>query len=490
MTVPHSDGGHAVCLCGGGDPDAKVALPDGSGGDAIDGAVRLVVPLRKGESGSVSVNDLCWSSHGARHAMAAHADGKVRLWDLRGRSYVDMSTGEEVSPDSAGMGAGGVSADGLSVSAKCVSQADAGGSVVRCSFLARFDDAIAGDEAGKAGGGGYLTAPFVTGSDRNSVVTIWSGFPADGSAPAKVRTFELKTPHPLSLAIADAGGGSLGVPQSTFVLLADNAKGNLHALHLRSRVSAGPDGKNSNVVSGFDYLSSFRTTHPVYSWTVVTSPAVAEEGGGGASREGDVDVGLFCVQSRAVQMLTLTPGMRAPPAKAWAEGTALPEGVTAVVTPSPLEEDLLVAAVTDDEFEEFEDYDEEQEEEEEEEGNGGGQPALGGGSRGPPASSLPPPRLSPDLKPKAVSALASKMASSTEANPFANWLGAIAAGTTSTAASSPPPGIPAPPPGVGFDRSNNQPTPAPPPTPVTPFKPSVAKVGPPPWPRAALPAGQ
>uniref|UniRef100_A0A7S4K9R6 Enhancer of mRNA-decapping protein 4 C-terminal domain-containing protein n=1 Tax=Odontella aurita TaxID=265563 RepID=A0A7S4K9R6_9STRA len=476
-TVVHKEGGHQVCLCGaaarGG--GAETAENDGAGGDAIEGTVRLVVP----GSGAADANDLCWSPVDARYVLTAHGDGFVRLWDLRGRAYVDSASGEEVPSGSAGLGAGGAAPEGVVVSASIagkVAVCDASSEVGcesgadRCQFLPKFADA---SSDGASSGKDALTPPFLTGHKNNSTVTLWSPFLADGSAPTKVAVFELSAPSPLrlSLALCDDGNTLRPSQPSAFAFLADSEGGGLFALHLRSS-----SGGGKPVATGFDYLIPFRLTHPIYSWTVGTIAAGADDDAQGLVEEGDVDVNLFAVQSRAVQMFSIFPGMRGGPSGGDRPPGMLAEGVTVEGRPEEVTAAAAAAVVTNEEGAnavavEYDDYDHDdedmQEDEDDEEEDEDDEDVDVG--HGPPASSLPPPGLSPDLKPIGAAGItAAPPGVGSGEGAFANWLGNLAAAAPAPAAAPSPKGAPRPPPPS---------TPAN--TPATAYKPLVPRAPPP-----------
>ena len=104
---------------------------------------------------------MAWSHRDPRHVLTAHDDGRVRLWDL------------------AAGGDGGVSC----LARLDVVAADAALRVVtRVLFLSRYDGP---DDRAPA-----LTPPFLTGSDMNHTVTLWSPF----GAPAGKGTVVLPRP--------------------------------------------------------------------------------------------------------------------------------------------------------------------------------------------------------------------------------------------------------------------------------------------------------
>lgn len=454
-TVQHTDASaHAVCLCGGAsDPNVQSVGDDGVGGDDIEGALQLIVSgnIANGSSG-VGANDLVFSPTSARHILTAHEDGCVRLWDTGSRVYVDDASGLV-------MGAG----SDRDISAACLATVQVSdgtnGGVMSCRFLPGFVDARPPTAAAGAAADdvtSYLTPPFLTGSEGNTRITLWSPFTSTGSPPVPVRTFQIGLDQPISERNVPMvlGVGTTPTGQ-THAFVADSEAGKIYVLHLSS--AGGSYGK---IATGFDYVVPFDTVHPIYSMKCAAASS--------SSGDGDVDtdnddaasgLSLYCVQSKAIQVLTFTGKMLSGPAA----GASNP-GVTALEATS-------AAAVIDEEEEgeataeanaealvaEFEDYEDDGEEEEggadetfedyddEEDDDGDGGDSEEEGDEA----------ASPTTAPAASGA-----------DPFSNWLGALAAGTTGGApapepskapaarsASSPLPPGPTPPPAMAAAQS-------------------------------------
>ena len=410
VTVPHAEAGHAVCLCGGGGAGAATAAAaSGGGSDLGKGSVQLVVP-REGGAGtaaaSVAARDLAFSPSSARHVAVAHADGRVRLFDLGSRAFVDPTTGDVLpsdftTPEEAAERGAVVSA----TVASSVTVGDGSEPVDSVRFLPGYADARAdgGGAAPDADGANppYLTPPFLTGRGGNATVTLWSPFSATGSPPVAVRSFRLggaagPLGGPLRMAVGDGG---------TFAYLASTAAGSLYALRVSSRQGG---GEGATIATGFDCVLPFDSVHPVYS-LMPSTPS----GGVGAD---NAVANLYCVQSKAIQILTFTSKMLAGPADANAGGGDLAPGVSLLDEgAAPIhavtddddadDDDDDGAGVADDHFEDYEDD------------GGTDDSAVAPAS----APSLPPGMAGPQAAPAA--------------DPFANWLGSLALG----AAAGPPP---------------------------------------------------
>jgi len=496
VTVPHADGGHAVCLCGGGGGGGNTAATpsdvtsasndDGITGSDIEGAIKLIVPGNEADDIDVAANDLVFSPTSARHVLTAHEDGVVRLWDGGSRVYIDVTNGL-VHTD-------GMSTDGgqLDVSAALLSSVHVvkEGGVVSCRFLPGYVDARPPSSAGTSTAddvSSYLTPPFLTGCEGNTKITLWSPFTTTGSPPVPVRTFKLdidgdgdgdgsggsggrKLPMILSVGTTPAG--------ETHAFLADSEAGRMFVLHLSSTFNV----SGAKVATGFNYVAPFDTVHPIYSMkcTVASSSS-------GVDTDNDDAAGglsLYCVQSKAIQVLTFTGKMLAGPSAGSSSAgvTALPE--EDAVGPGAAKS----AAVTDDEdaaaealVAEFEDYSDEEEMGDDDEDLEGFEDYDEDEAGAPAASSLPPPGLQQDPA---------------QPDPFANWLGALASGTTSgspapeapvRSASSPlPPGL-TPPPAMATTQSQGDFTsPPPPPGAVPPTPAPTPQVVPKPAPHPSL----
>ena len=446
VTVPHTDpSAHAVCLCGGAsDPNVQSASADGVGGDEIEGALKLIVSGPVGGSagngasgGGVGANDLVFSPTSARHILTAHEDGCVRLWDTGSRVYVDATSGIVLAA-----GGGG----DKDISAACPATVrvtdDANGGVMSCRFLPGFVDARP-PTAAAAGAAAddvtsYLTPPFLTGSEGNTRITLWSPFTSTGSPPVPVRTFQIGHDRPLrERSIPMILGAGTTPSGQTHVFVADSEAGKIYVLHLSS--AAGSYGK---VATGFDYVVPFDTVHPIYSMRCTA--ASSSSGGVDVDTDNDDAAGglsLYCVQSKAIQVLTFTGKMLAGPvAGASSAGVSVLQPASAV--------GAAAAAVTDEEEEgeanaeanaealvaEFEEY----EDGEEEDGAGGGADED--------FEEYEDEEVDEDDDDSEEEGdNAAPAAAASGADPFSNWLGALAAGTAG-GAPAPAPGSSTPPP--------------------------------------------
>jgi len=374
--------GYALCDCG----DDKV----------LNGAAQFYVSANE----NTGANDVSWSHvKDARHVFTGHDDGKVRLWDLTKNDgstvsclhELDVASGMEESSDKR---------------------------VTRVLFLSQYESADS-DES--------MTPPFIVGTDSNQTITLWSGFPSNGDAPQRLRVFRLADVDPTSLVSVEmcpspyrppVSSSSPSIP-SSFLLLAERKKGCVHALHLDTEWK---EGSSTVVVKGFDYVSTLNVVHPVYSLCI----APTEESG--ASLEEEKDVELCCIQSKAVQVLTLSAAMCAAPSKdvGGTERGDLANGVTLIDLPTEVSDEEA--------FEDFEDEYEMEDEVEYSTNHSGGIDE------------------DEDVEETPVVVPTATMA---EPNAFSNWLGAIA--NPIPVPSVPAPPVPAtkvksptPPPGLGF----------------------------------------
>ena len=365
MTVKHESENHAVCNC---------TKPDEiDGGSTNGGSLKLVC---FGPKSKVGIHDLSWSNQDARHVVTAHKDGSVRLWDLRDIVSLDVTTGEEVelkqqqnpSQQKDGSVSSGNSApnnENVVESAKCIMTLNANitnesgvdGEVQRCMFLPSFDDASCTVQKGSDATSLFesnmynITSPFLTVTKRGTCVTLWSPFKSTCSPPSPIRTFQLdgcapKTEFNVSFCTipnaiqmeesSDLSSSPLSLP-SSFILFADKEHGNIHALHLNSIYCKPPPSMNTTsgttpssivAVNGFDYIVPFRATQPIYSWTTMVSALSADEDNAEIGEDGWT-IDLFCVQSKSVQLLTLTKSMLVLNLKqVLMDGDDVPDGVS------------------------------------------------------------------------------------------------------------------------------------------------------------------
>jgi len=265
-------------------------------------------------SGLLGANDISISNNNAKFALTGHDDGYIRLWDINERKVM----GE----------------DDTDVSIPCVSSVNTAISgeeseeeekkVTHVIFLSQYEDSTSSISA--------ITPPFITGTNMNHTVTLWSSFTSSGSKmvnlPSRLRIFKLQndTAPLLSSLISmelcpapyrppEEGSSSNVVVPSSFLLLAERKAGILHALHLDTDWKEQDDNSDYRragivTVKGFDYVSTLNVVHPIYSFCV--APTAFTDGTNIPLKE-ERDVDLCCIQSKAVQMLTLSADMVPPP---------------------------------------------------------------------------------------------------------------------------------------------------------------------------------
>eukprot|EP00554_Chaetoceros_debilis_P007752 CAMPEP_0194078028 /NCGR_PEP_ID=MMETSP0149-20130528/4510_1 /TAXON_ID=122233 /ORGANISM="Chaetoceros debilis, Strain MM31A-1" /LENGTH=1057 /DNA_ID=CAMNT_0038759189 /DNA_START=177 /DNA_END=3350 /DNA_ORIENTATION=- len=413
--------GHAVC-------DALDKEENDEGAGNIDGMLKLVVPGNTcSEDDDCAINDLAWSSQDARHLLTAHKDGGVRLWDLRTTVYINAN-GEEIQANNTAEVSSCVS------SAKCLLtiKASENMSVEHCFFLSAFEDASAMFKSGGATAmepGSYMTSPFVT-CTFDGELTLWSPFTSSGSPPSIVQSFQVSRESALSLSNAsvctlrcDDGDSGIKKVPSSFVVLSDEG-GNIHALHLAAQWRDVPTGSNGSspktiaAITGFDYAVFFKSLQPIFSQSMITSPDDSSD-----VRQWNLD--LYCVQSKAVQKLTLSPSMCAAPIRG--EGDAVLECIEVEslnfpkATATTGSEDVDEIGNENIQFDDYEDLGDDEEEEEFSDGAGEDDTSNSGvdgvGEDVIQKIEVPPPPMPGFL------------GGSTNADPsaFSNWLGNLAA---------------------------------------------------------------
>jgi len=375
-TTQHATEDHAVCEF----HDDFVIMP---------GAVQLSM----GSSNVIgNLTDLCWSERETRYVLSTYDSGDIILWDLKQLNPKPNENGT-VSPEPL-----------------CILKEEV--PLSRCLFLPHENGADRGND------NETWTSCFVTASENNCVLTLWSAF-SKLSKPAKLQVVSLE--HSLSSScLVDVCSGPAPAdasPPSCFLVMADRTHGQIAAFHCRS-VWNNEEGKNKKaLLVGCDYVVPFHTKFPTYSWTVTTVPTtdITEEE---LSEQGGLvfDMKLFAYQSTAVQSLTLTSYMCLPPEKTWTDPTpgVKVERLLQVASAHVSE----VGSIGDVEYDE--DYD-----------LGDDDAGVGSDVDAPDPSSLPAPQGFTASAPAPAVTPASS-------NPFANWLGAIAAKSSTT---PPPPAV-------------------------------------------------
>lgn len=251
------------------------------------------------------LTDLDWSSRDPRHVMTAHADGSIKLWDLR----ADAAR----SPR-------GV------VPAVCKVTVQDSGPVSRCFFLPHdnvvtnyhnyipLTNAIYKDPT--------ITTAFCTASRGNSCITIWSPF-SESEKPCKLQIFQIEGADPaynISTAYGPTFRNIFEEPGAFFVLLSDRIGKTMYALSLRSIWGPSPvDGPVPSLVERFQHVVAFKTKFPTYSWSTTVVPAADyddDEDGGF-----DFDIRFYVLQSKMVQDMYIPHYMILPPNYEWEAGS-------------------------------------------------------------------------------------------------------------------------------------------------------------------------
>jgi hypothetical protein len=263
------------------------------------------------------------------------------------------------------------------------------------------------------------TPCFLTASENNAVVTLWSAFTSNGPPPTKLQVFGLENPstsYCLSVCAAPAGSSSL-TPPSTMVVMADRMDGKIFAWHLKASWEATTE-RTQLVLEGCDYVVPFHCKYPTYSWQVRSEAGIVGEELDASNIVFDVIVHAY--QSAAVQRLTLTSMMLLPPALTWTEPTP---GVRVDRLWQNVHSAHVSEIASEDAFQFDEEYDVDDDD------------ADDGYDEAPDASALPPPDgfASPSGSTLPTASLV------TSSSPFANWLGNLAAAKTVDALPPPEP---------------------------------------------------
>ena len=347
--------------------------------------------------------------------------------------------------------------------------------VTKCFFLPHNDSVPSATTTPTTPTTLPLTPCLGTATHDNSVLTVWSPVRASetGSTiaprPLQVVSLEHESSSSSSYVLDVVCGFPTphGAPVSSFVVQADRRHGMIWAWHLQAQWSSHGTGTTTTPqqalwLAGINYVVPFTTRYAIFSCTVFATPThdVADEEEDDDDKEPQqrsskqdplFDTKLYAYQSKLVQCLTLTSTMCRPPTTVDSVTVAsVAPGVKVQPlssSPTPLAAAASVPAVTDIEYEE-EDYDydgaqdEDDDDDEAEEEDDNEKPNT--------ADPVP------------------ATTTTTSNNPFANWLGAIAAKTsdptttttTATTTTNSPP-LPPPP-------STATPTPPPPGTTAMP----------------------
>jgi hypothetical protein len=326
----------------------------------------------RSSSGLEGANDIAWSGTGRNCVLTGHDDGCVRLWDVSSQEEAKdertIDSIHSIAKMNVVLGKDKDDEGGTSVAR----------AVTRVLFLNRYEDSF--NDQTSTSTTRAITSPFITGTDMNHTVTLWSAFTCESNSsiigyPTRLRVFGLRNyvsddsvplsdmisleicpaPYRPPLSLKDSSTPvtkeEIAAP-SSFLLMAERNAGLLHALHVET------DWKASSAavaVKGFDYVTTLNVVHPIYSFCVApTASTFSSDSDGGGRKNAlkeDHDVDLCCIQSKAVQMLTLAAEMCAAPENNSADDLA--PGVTLL----KYEDEGAGVALDEDEADE-EDYEE------------------------------------------------------------------------------------------------------------------------------------
>ena len=181
----------------------------------MDGALQLQ------DATGGTLTDLAWSGRDARHVLTVHDNGTIILWDLKQKAAPNEESNTE---------------EDVTVPKKlCVLQED-GIPHSRCCFMPH--EQSVGQESSLSTS---LTTCFVTASQQNSVVTLWSAFTATGAnaqqlqypVPTKLQTIHM-VPDPVAtqptsfvMNVCYGPAPPNAAPPSCFLLLSSRQTGRL-----------------------------------------------------------------------------------------------------------------------------------------------------------------------------------------------------------------------------------------------------------------------
>jgi enhancer of mRNA-decapping protein 4 len=401
-TQRHPTGSHPVCDC----------------------ADFLVTPNAiQVKSSTGDLTDLCWNTRDSRHVLTTHSSGEIILWDT-----------SQVSPDPA---------NGSLVPQRLVTVMDTA-AVSRAFFLPHEHVTSASGAGSPPASAECWTTCFATGSQDNRVITLWSPFGVDGSAPQRAQVIELQqAPSSCLVDVVFGQAPPNAAAPSSFIVVSDRSQGNVWAFHCRAAWDqSGPQQRC--LLTGADYVVPFKTLYPIYSWSVVVSPTtdITEEE---LQEQGGLifDTKIYAYQSKVVQCLTLTSYMCLPPESTWTDPTP---GVT-VERMFPVHSAHISEVGSDVGFDDALQYDEEYDLGDDDLDDGGEDDFA----TAPDPSSLPPP---PGIVTNGAGPTGLLGGNLMSGNSFSNWLGAIAgappaapipAEPTAPPASSLPKPMPVPP---------------------------------------------
>jgi hypothetical protein len=247
------------------------------------------------------LTDLCWNTRDSRHVLTTHSSGEIILWDT-----------SQVSPGP----------NGSLVPQRLVTVMDTS-PVSRAFFLPHEHVTSPSGGGSPPASSDCWTTCFATGSQDNRVITLWSPFGIDGSAPQRAQVIELQQEVPSSCLVDIVYGQAPpnAAPLSSFIVVSDRSQGNVWAFHCRAEWDqSGPQQRC--LLTGADYVVPFKTILPIYSWSVTVSPTtdITEEE---LQEQGGLifDTKIYAFQSKFVQCLTLTSYMCLPPESTWTDPT-------------------------------------------------------------------------------------------------------------------------------------------------------------------------
>ena len=386
------------------------------------------------------VTDLAWNLRdAARYVLTSHSSGEIVLWDLKRLVPQPQFNHNLITPGQI----------------RVMRHPDQR-PVTRCFFLPhddRVDPRIQPPTNGGGGGGSsngrdsFLTPCFATGSDHNATITLWSAIPAEPSSslPHPLQMLSLERPSPSYVLDVVCGiPAPDGSPLSSFLVMADRHSGHILAFHLKSQWEVPKNSISSNnkqcLLAGSDYVVPFKTRYPIFSLNVQCTPTTDITEEELVDQAGLIfDTRIYAYQSKLVQCLTLTSYMCIPPPTATATWTKATPGVrverlvvdeiyptTEGATAAPAASTAATmkqpsTTTTPDDIQYDEDYDYYEGENDEDDGEDDD-------NNNNPASST---------------GAGTTTDASSDRNPFANWLGAIAAKAADDTAATPPmPAIP------------------------------------------------
>ncbi len=224
-------------------------------------------------------------------ALMPHMDCKVREAAF-GKDPTFAVTGDEKGTVRCWRLAEATAADsqaGLPVKATCIRSFQAGSGPV--AFLGFTDD------PGKAGPSG---SDLVVGVDSNRTLTLWSSpLTEEGtSSPPKLHQSLTFGSASSDMCVALDGTGE-------FLCVAATNSAELHVVHIA-------DASRGASISGmrFDCVSSYKLTQPILSWAATNATTEDDHHDPGAvGEERGFEINLFCVQTKAIQLMKVRPGV-------------------------------------------------------------------------------------------------------------------------------------------------------------------------------------